>query len=287
MNRRGGTLLLGTGLALALACGGSGPPTHAARGEVREVYESEKQALIAHEEIPGLMPAMTMSFDVPDPKVLAQLVPGQRVRFTLTHEGNVYRIVAVEPEGEAGASGSNTPPPRSALAAARDPAPPFRLVVQDGRPVSLEDLRGRAVVLDFIFTHCPGPCPTLTGLQKDVRKALSPEQRARVRFVSITLDPERDTPEALRAYAETRGVDLEGWSFLTGPADEVNAVVRAYGVGVIRREGQEPEHLVATFVIDAQGQIASRILGLDPPVEERVKQISAVIPRSDPPASGS
>lgn len=266
--------LLVVGLA---ACGPSGPKPIEAHGEVRAVMPAERQVLVAHDDIPGLMPAMTMSFDVPDERILSKLAPGQRIRFQIEHDAKHYRIVAAEVEGEAGASGGGEV---AQPAAALDPAPDFQLVDQHGAPLSLSALRGKTVVLDFIFTHCPGPCPILTGLQKDLRAALSPEQRERTRFVSITLDPERDTPEVLQAYAQKRGVDAPDWSFLTGPPDTVNAVVRSYGVGVIRRAGQEPEHLVATFVIDGQGRIAHRILGLDPPLEERVMRVGETLDRS-------
>lgn len=145
----------------------------------------------------------------------------------------------------------------------RDPAPSFALVDQDGRPLSLADLGGRLVVLDFIYTSCPGPCPTLTGAHVDLQKSLAPELRARTHFVSISIDPERDTPEVLRNYALARGADLSGWSFLTGPPETVRAVAASYGVGTTRASDEELVHTVATFLIDAEGQIAERWLGLD------------------------
>ena len=96
-----------------------------------------------------------------------------------------------------------------------------------------------------------------------VQRRLSPVQRARTRFVSISLDPERDTPEALRSYAEAHGADLAGWSFLTGTSDEVGAALGRYGVGSVRGEDGEIDHVVATFLIDSEGRIAHRFLGLE------------------------
>ena len=233
-------------LALVLACGAGGEKTYEAVGVVREVQPELKQIVIQHEDIPGLMPAMTMSFDVPDVALLSTLVPGQKIRFRVAHPERSYRLVGAETigaAGEAGASGGpdgprGSPAPTFAGAVAeRDMAPPFRLTDQDGHPLALGELRGKTVVLDFIFTHCTGPCPVLTGLQVDVQRALTPQQRARTHFVSISLDPERDTPEVLRAYAVKRGADLSGWSFLTGTPAEVEAVLKGYGVGVIRKAG--------------------------------------------------
>ncbi|MCC6642579.1 MAG: SCO family protein [Deltaproteobacteria bacterium] len=263
-------------LAFLLACGPTGEKTYEGVGVVHEVRPDLRQIVIAHEDIPGLMPAMTMSFDVPDVALLSTLTAGQKVRFRVSHPGQSYRIVGAETigvEGEAGVSGAPAGPTFAGVVAEREPAPSFRLTDQDGRPLALEDLRGKTVVLDFMFTHCTGPCPVLTGLHVDTQRALGRDQRAKTHFVSISLDPERDTPEVLRAYAVKRGVDLSEWSFLTGPPAEVEDVLKGYGVGVIRKAGEEPAHLVATFVIDPQGRIAHRIVGLEQDAMERARLI--------------
>jgi protein SCO1/2 len=241
-----------------------------AHGIVRAVQLPDRQVVISHDDIDGLMPAMTMNFDVPDAALLATLAPGQEIAFEVEFNGRSYRVVEAEILGGRGAEDVAAPTLDGAVSE-RDAAPAFQLTDQDGHPLSLADLRGKTVMLDFIFTHCTGPCPVLTGLQRDVQRALTPEQRARTHFVSITLDPERDKPEVLRAYAKARGADLGVWSFLTGPPEVVDAVVRSYGVGVIRRAGEEPAHLVASFVIDPQGRIAHRIVGLEQSADERAR----------------
>jgi len=245
------------------------------RGVVEAVSPGDGQAVVQHEEIPGLMPSMSMNFDVPNPALLAKLAPGQQIEFTLELRDRSFRITAARvlsgppaagAAAAAGASGTHGAAGTSGLlggVAELDSAPAFRLTDQQGRAVSLADWRGRAVLLDFIYTHCPGPCPILTARHVELQRALPPGLRARVHFASISLDPQRDTPEALRAYAEARGADLSDWSFLTGPAEEISAVLRAYGIGAGRRRGGEIEHLVATFLIDPQGRIARRFLGLE------------------------
>jgi protein SCO1/2 len=255
---------LGAGL---WACG-EPPATHgrAARGIVRDVLPAEGQVVIEHEEIPGLMPAMTMSFDVPDRALLATLAPGQTIDFEVEHTEKSYRVIAATVTGEAGSAGASGG--FSDLAQARDPAPPFDLVDQNGNRLTLADLRGKLVVLDFVYTSCQGPCPMLTSAHVTLQRSLPPELRARTRFVSISLDPARDTPMTLRAYGLARGADLTSWSFLTGPADRVAAVVAAYGVGSLRRPDGQIDHLVATFLIDGDGQIAQRYIGLEHEPEE-------------------
>ena len=179
--------------------------------------------------------------------------------------GCSFEIVALRvPEGGSSGIGGGIPDAGDALLGDDAPAPGFELIDQHGQPLALAELRGHPVVLDFVFTRCAGPCPILTGLLADVREALPAEQRARVRFVSITLDPEYDTPERLRDYARARRLDTRGWSFLTGPRDEVDGVVRAYGVGSTpAADGSaQLEHTLVTFLIDAEGRIAKRYLGL-------------------------
>jgi protein SCO1/2 len=257
---------------LAVACGAS--DVYTAHGVVREVDRAERQAVIEHEDIPGLMPAMTMSFDVPDDAVLARLEPGDRIEFELQVREKSYRVISARAQGER--AGAARAPLVAAMARQDDPAPDFSLVDQHGARVSLADLRGRTLLVDFVYTQCNGPCPILTGLHAELQRSLDPALRERVRFVSISLDPENDTPEALAKYGRERGADLEGWSFLTGPKTEVEDVVRRYGVGTLRAADGTIDHLVATFLVDANGRIARRWLGLDHTVDEMRAEIARV-----------
>ena len=231
---------------------------HGGRGIVRDVSAAERQVVIEHEDIEGVMPAMTMSFDVPDPALLARLERGQVIDFALRTRGGRFEIVgaSVVDTAEVGAGAS-----LADLAAPAEAAADFELLDQDGEPLRLSSLRGRAVLLDFVFTHCPGPCPIQTGIHVSLQKKLPHELRDRTHFVSVSIDPLRDTPEALRAYAEARGADLASWSFLTGTPAEVDAVLADYGVGKTIEEGEIAHNLV-TYLIDPDGMIAKRYLGV-------------------------
>ncbi|HJO22005.1 MAG: SCO family protein [Myxococcota bacterium] len=240
---------------------------HRAHGVVRDVHREYAQVLIEHDEIPGFMSAMTMSFDVPDAKILSALSRGQVIDFTIAFDGRSYRVVEARVVGDEAERAVETGG-LEALADLRSPAPSFDLVDQAGRPVSSVGLRGSVLLVDFVFTRCPGPCPILTSRHVRLQRELSPGLRSRTRFVSISLDPVRDTPEALRAYAEVRGADLEHWSFLTGEPDAVAAVLQGFGVGSRRQEDGTIDHLVATFVVDDGGRIAEHFLGLEHETEE-------------------
>ena len=263
--------------AAALGCGReqNGPGVYDAHGVVESVDREYRQVVIHHDDIPGLMPEMTMSFDVPDPEVLAKLAPRQVVDFKLEFTGKAYRVIEATPRGEA-AAGGHEGASLGDVAPANDLAPPFALTDQDGNPLALADLRGKAVLLDFVYTNCPGPCPILTGLHVEVQRALDPALRDRVQFVSISLDPLNDTPSALREYARKRGADTANWSFLTGPKEEVDAVLRAYGVGSARAPDGTISHLVVTFLIDGEGRIVERFIGLE---GHDPKQVRAALER--------
>ena len=94
------------------------------------------------------------------------------------------------------------------------PAPEFALTSQDGAPVTLADFRGKVVAVTFIFTLCTATCPVLTPMMSFVQDQLGSDFGAKIAFVSITVDPERDTPEVLKEYAQAFGANLAGWSFL-------------------------------------------------------------------------
>ncbi len=255
--------------------------TFQVRGVVHEVSPEHGHAIVEHEDIPGFMPAMTMNFDVPNPAVLGRMAAGQEVAFTLEVRSRSFRITDVRVLGQspgfAGASGLLPGPHADAHSGghagagldagasppADSPAPPFALTDQAGRTVRLADFEGRTLLLDFIYTHCPGPCPILTATHAEVQAALAPELRERIHFVSISLDPERDTPAALSRYGERHRVDFANWSFLTGARDALEAAWQGYGVSVGPGEGEEIAHLVASFLIDGKGRIRRRYLGLE------------------------
>src|SRR5438128_747717 len=106
------------------------------------------------------------------------------------------------------------------------PAPEFTLTSQDGAPVTLADFRGKVVAVTFIFTLCTATCPVLTPMMSFVQDRLGADFGAKIAFISITVDPERDTPEVLKEYAEAFGANLAGWSFLTGAPDAIRDVTR-------------------------------------------------------------
>ena len=141
-------------------------------------------------------------------------------------------------------------------------APAFALTSQDGTPVALADFRDKVVAVTFIYTSCMDTCPVLTALMAYVQDKLGPDFGKRIAFVSITVDPERDTPEVLKRYAETFGADLKGWAFLTGAPDAIRGVIRRYGVFAAKNADGQVDHTVLTSIVDRNGMLRVQYLGV-------------------------
>ncbi|MBI3092127.1 MAG: SCO family protein [Candidatus Tectomicrobia bacterium] len=147
------------------------------------------------------------------------------------------------------------------------PASPFSLTDQDGRLVALNSLQGRVVVLSFLYTHCKTVCPLLARQLTQLQHDLGPLMRRDILFLSVTIDPKRDTPEVLKRYGETLGIDFRSWRLLTGPEERVQEVLRAYRVhvevekephGPQQGEGYELAHGAPIYFIDQWGRVRKR-----------------------------
>jgi protein SCO1/2 len=142
------------------------------------------------------------------------------------------------------------------------PAPAFTLTSQDGAQISLADLRGKVVAVTFIFTLCAATCPVLTPMMSLVQGQLGPDFDNKVVFASITVDPERDTPEMLKFYAQMYGADVAGWSFLTGPPPIIQDLTRRYGVFASKNANGDIEHSFLTSIVDRRGILRVQYLGV-------------------------
>jgi protein SCO1/2 len=266
-----------------MACG-DGARHYSVRGTVHDVQAERRQVLIEHDDIPGLMPAMTMSFDVASDAVAARLRSGQVIEFDLAYDGHGYVLVDFEVVGEADEEDGWV---RFGDALLRsDPAPEFALVDQAGRPLALSDLAGKVLLVDFMFATCAGPCPILTSSHVRAQRLLPEDVRGRVHFVSISVDPENDTPEALEAYALARGARLDDWSFLTGTTAEVDPVLKGFGVGRTRTGDEPVEHTVITYLVDGQGRIVKRYFGLQHEPRDLAADVATLV-RSQSPDSAA
>jgi protein SCO1/2 len=135
------------------------------------------------------------------------------------------------------------------------PAPRTVLVDSAGKPFDLSTLKGKVVVVSFVYTTCTGMCPATTQAMVDVRNALKEAKLwgTSVEFVSITLDPGRDTAEVLHRYAKLFRADDRAWHFLTGPPEAVHSVIRDWGMWVKALPTGALDHPSRVFLLDAAG----------------------------------
>ena len=142
------------------------------------------------------------------------------------------------------------------------PAPAFTLISQDGGHVSLSDFHGKVVAVTFIYTMCTETCAVLTPMMSFIQDRLGRDFGDRIAFVSITVDPERDTPAVLKAYAQAFGANLGGWSFLTGTPDTIREVTASYGVFAETAANGNIDHSFLTSIVDPRGILRVQYLGV-------------------------
>jgi protein SCO1/2 len=142
------------------------------------------------------------------------------------------------------------------------PAPDFELVSQDNAPVKLADFRGKVVAVTFIYTLCADTCPVLTPMMSFVQDRLGTDFGTKIAFISVTVDPERDTPQVLKDYAHAFGANPAGWFFATGAPDVIRDVTRRYGVFASKAADGNVDHTFLTSIIDPRGILRVQYLGV-------------------------
>lgn len=222
--------------------------------------------LVSHRPIAGYMPAMMMPFRVAEPSDLQGLYPGARVEFQLeiAKDHSLARHVR-----KTGAPDAVIPPPRETLAIG-NPLGSFDLVDQDGRSFDDTALRGKVTAINFLYTRCPLPdvCPRLAASFAALQRRFA--QDADVQLLSVTVDPDYDTPAVLAAYGRRWGAGAH-WSFLTG---DVAALAARLGEIYWSDEGSIGHNSITT-IVGRSGRIAARVDGSS----WRIEQIENLIAR--------
>lgn len=240
-----------------------------------------RTVVVRHEKIPGYMEAMTMPFEVREPKELAGVGAGDKVMFRMRvteKEGWIDRVQVLAK------SKLDAVPPDPTFRQVRDVdplkvgdlMPDYHFTNEMGHAVGLSDYRGRAFAFTFIFTRCPFPnfCPRMTSNFADVVK-LMPRAGGVTNWhlFSISFDPEYDTPNRLKVYGERNGpaYDPRHWSFLTGALTEIDGLTEQFGMYFSREAGTVNfNHNLRTVVVGADGRIKDVFIGNEWKPEELV-----------------
>jgi len=233
------------------------------RGLVLDKTIATSEITVKHEDIPGFMPAMTMPYKVKDSGALQELQPGDAIaaEVVTANNGNDYWLEDVRITDE---SARKTTKPAVAVHRldAGEQVPDIPLTNQDGKSFRLGDLKGKALLVTFIYTRCPVPtfCPRLSGqfakIQGDLSK--TPDDFATTHLVTISFDPKYDTPPVLRkyglAYLDDNPAGFSHWDFASTNASDLRKLADAFGLEYFEEDNQI-SHTMDIVLISTEGKI--------------------------------
>lgn len=287
-----GLILVAAACGLALGAGGCRREDAAAKaaaaaeaakrrpitGRVVSILTERSSLLVDHDEIPGYMPRMTMEFVV-GAGDLALAKEGAALRATLVEgaEGE-FRLegvwwqdavadVSVAKAADQLREDTNIRG-RGAYREVGENLPDFALYNQKGEVAQAAHWRGKQIMLNFIYSRCPiaTMCPLSTSKMVETQRLAKEAGVPNLELVSITLDPDYDTPGVLREYAMARGIDTANFSFLTGPERAIRDLLKQFGVladldGEVSAEVPLIKHTLTTLLINEAGKITWRADG--------------------------
>jgi protein SCO1/2 len=261
------TLLSAEFLLAAPMNGDPATKSYPARGVVEKIAPDLSQATIHHQAIPGYMMEMTMDFNVKNTNELSGISVNDEITFTLVVGDNDEWIQDIHRVGHSDEAMTNKMPMQMNTSQGisllelkpGDLLPDYALTEEDGSQIHVSDFRGRVLAFTFFYTRCPLPdyCPRMNNNFEQARKILLADASAPTnwQFLSISFDPEFDTPGTLKNYANVyRGDDASRWSFASAPTN-VLADAAGHLDLMVLRQGNNLSHNLRTVVLDPQGCI--------------------------------
>jgi len=242
-------------------------------GKVVSVDKNAKKAKIDHQEIPGYMSAMTMDFPIHEDWVWNDLTPGSEIHAELVVDNAAKDPYWLENIGIVAAADPSKPVPTDdRFAQIGKPVPDFILTNQDGKKFSINDYRGKALAITFIYARCPLPdyCIRMSKNFSDLAIALNKdaELKDKIRLLSISFDPENDTPGKLRSYGigymgNPNPPDFTVWQLAVGSDAEVRKIGDFFGLDYRIDENNKTQinHNLRTAVISPEGKVTKMFAG--------------------------
>jgi protein SCO1 len=262
-------LVLGAMVAIS-ACRRPAPPTSRTfplKGQILAVDAARQELTVKHEDIAGFMPAMTMAYAVRDPNLMKGRTAGELITATLVVEDSAAYLRAIAHEGTAPVAAEKPAVRGMDLLGVGEPVREAELVDQRGERRAFADWHGQVVAVTFVYTRCPLPnfCPLMdrhfAAVQEQIRS--SADLRGHVRLVSVTIDPEHDTPAVLLKHAAGLKADPAIWTWLTGSREQVDRFASQFGVSIVRDQADPSEvvHNLRTAILDTNGRLITILNG--------------------------
>ena len=258
------------------------------KGKVVAVEPDKHRVTIAHEDVAGYMPGMTMPFTVRNESDMQMLVPNAEVTATLVVDGkhswleNLFVVVKQEASAPVTANGT-------VMANEGDEVPNYTLVNQDAKPIRINNYRGKALLLTFIYTRCPDPefCNLMSDNFAQIERQLGqdPELYAKTHLLSITIDPAHDQPKVLRSYgaAHTERYENETfahWEFAGGTSEQVRDIAGYFGLTYFPEKDQI-RHALRTVIVGPDGKVAKIYSGNEWKTDEVIAQLKQSVAVED------
>jgi protein SCO1/2 len=259
------------------------------KGKVVSVDKAAKKAKIDHEPVEGYMPAMTMDFPIRADWVWNELTPGAEIRAELVVDNtadepywleNIGIIAVFKP-------GQEPAPVDEKFAQIGKEAPDFALTNQDGKKISLKDFRGKALAITFIYARCPlaDYCIRMSTNFSDLALQINnnDELRDKIRLLSISFDPENDTPAKLKAYGlgymGKGATDLGIWQLAVGSDAEVRKIADFFGLRyeVDQNDKTQINHSLRTAVISPDGTVTKIFSGSSWTTAELMRELESMV----------
>jgi len=243
------------------------------RGKIVSVDRLQKRAKIDHDDIPGFMEKMTMDFPIKEDWVWNELKPGALVRAELVVDSSAKEPYWLEKISiVAGADPSQPTLEEKQPEQVGKMVPNLSLTDQNGKKFTFADYRGKALAVTFIYRECPLPeyCIKMSRQFSDManRIADEPEFKDKIRLLSISFDPERDTPEKLKQYGlgylgKDAKDDLTVWNLAVGTDNEVRSVADFFGLQYETDAADKTQinHSLLTAVIAPDGKVTKVFAG--------------------------
>jgi len=240
-------------------------------GKIIAVNKKDRTATINHKDIPGYMPGMTMEFKIKRDSDLEMIRPGDLITGTLVVD-DISSWVEITSSTDGGVALTPTsvvpgePKPGDAI-------PDFQLVNQDGKPIHLSQYAGKALALTFVYTRCPQPdqCTLMSNNFAAIDRELQqqPDVYAKTHLLTISFDPDYDTPKVMRSYGASHterysDETFQHWEFATGSSDQVKGIAQFFGLRYFHdtESGDDQViHSLRTAVIGPDGKLVKLYRG--------------------------